>query len=195
MDILKLLGFKKATNSDAPYPYKDILHLWEDDYLMLELLPNENLEFIKNETKRINNFGQENFDSNGFTDITTISEKPANTIEKLIDITEIENIILKSGLEKITQFHMQGVGLLQGDKALLGFGTNNFAVMLDKDGKLLKNIWLTGSTRTEKESKILADTLLSIGQEYNFIAVNWFKGNFYNLVERQSVEEFIKNSC
>lgn len=195
MDILKLLGFKKATNSDDLYPYKDILHLWEDDYLMLELLPNENLEFIKSETKRINNFGQENFDGNGFTDITPISEKPAKTIDKLIDITEIENIILKSGLEKITQFHMQGVGLLQGDKALLGFGTNKFAVMLDTEGRLLKNIWLTGSTRTEKESKILADTLLSIGQEYNFIAVNWFNGNFYNLVERQSVEEFIKNSC
>jgi hypothetical protein len=113
----------------------------------------------------------------------------------LIDITEIENIILKSGLEKITQFHMQGVGLLQGDKALLGFGTKTFAIMLDTEGRLLKNIWLTGSTQTEKESKILADTLLSIGQEYNFIAVNWFQGNFYNLVERQSVEEFIKNCC
>ncbi len=112
MDILKLLGFKKATNSDGPYPYKGILHLWEDDYLMLELLPNENLEFIKSETKRINNFGQENFDGNGFTDITTIPKKRAKTIEKLIDITEIENIILKSGLEKITQFHMQGVGPL-----------------------------------------------------------------------------------
>ena len=189
------MGLQKKTIESEPYPYKDILHLWEDDYLMLELLPHENLEFIKTETNRINDFAQEHFDGSGFTDITPIADKPIKTIEKLIDISEIETIMAKVGLEKVHQFHMQGVGLLQGDKAPLGFGINKFAIMCEKQTDLLENIWVTGHTNTEEEKEKLINALLSLGQTFNFIAVNWYQGNFYNLVERHSVEEFVKNNC
>jgi hypothetical protein len=195
MKLLQFLGFQKKRVSDTPYPYKDILHLWEDDYLMLELLPHDNLEFVKAETERINNFGQEHFDGNGFTEITPVSEKPIKTIEKLIDIAEIETIITKSGLEKIGRFHMQGAGLLEGDKAPLGFGANKFAIMCDRQDHLLKHIWVTGRTETEEEKRKLADALLSIGLTFNFIAVNWYQCEYYNLVEKSSVLKFIKNSC
>jgi hypothetical protein len=194
MNLLKLLGFKRNTPIDKSYPYKDILHLWEDDYLMLELLSHDNLEFVKAETKRINDFGKEHFDGVGFTDITPISDKPIKTIEKLIDITEIEGAMSKIGLGKITHFHMQGVGFLQGSKAPLGFGTNKFAIMCDRQNNFLKNIWITGRTETHEERTKLIDALLSLGQDHNFIAVNWYKGEYYNLVERQSVEDFVQNS-
>lgn len=162
---------------------------------MLELLPLENLEFVKVETNRINGFAQEHFDGAGFTDITPINDKPIKTIEKLIDILEVENLLTKAGLEKVSRFHMQGVGLLQSDKAILGFGTNKFAVMCDKQNDLLKNIWITGHTETSDEKQKLIDALLSFGQTFNFIAVNWYRGEYYNLVERNNVGEFVTNSC
>jgi len=90
---------------------------------------------------------------------------------------------------------MQSIGLLQGDNAPLGFGTNNFAVICDKQNQLLKNIWVTGHTITPDDIEKLTDALLSFGQSYNFLAVNWFQARYYNLVERQSVEEFVKTSC
>jgi hypothetical protein len=195
MNFLKFLGFQKKADKDKPYPYKDILHLWEDDYLMLELLPHDNLDFVIAETQRINNFGQEHFDGNGFTDITPISEKPVKTIEKLIDIAEVESLFIGAGLEKIGQFHMQGVGLIQGDKAPLGFGTNKFAIMCNKQNIFLKNIWVTGHTDTEEEKQKLIQALLLIGHSFNFIAINWYQGRYYNLIEKESVEEFVKNSC
>ena len=209
MNLLKLLGIQKKTTEndsypdkdivhlqkDESYPHKDILHLWEDDYLMLELLPNENLEFVRAETSRINNFAQEHFDGKGFTDITPINDKPIKTIEKLIAISDIEKFMVKAKFEKINQFHMQGVGLLQGDRAPLGFGTNEFAIMCDKQTSFLKNIWVTGHADTEEEKQKLVDALLLFGQTFNFIAVNWYRGEYYNLVERNSVEEFVTNSC
>jgi hypothetical protein len=173
----------------------DVLHLWEDDYLMIELLPFENLEFVKKETQRINNFGQEHFDGQSFTEITPIGEKPFNTIEKLIDISEIEDIIAKSGLEKISQFHMQDVGLLTGDKAPLGFGGKHFAIICDKQSRLLKHIWLTGHTKNDEERQKLITALKLIGSNYNFIGVDWFKCEYYNLVEDVSVKEFVETSC
>ncbi len=194
MNLLKLLGFNRKKIENEPYAYKDILHLWEDDYLMLELLPHENLDFVKAETNRINGFAQEHFDGTGFTDITPISDKPIKTIEKLIDISEIENLLTQVGLEKIRQFHMQGVGLLQGDKAPLGFGTKKFAVMCDKQNDILENIWVTGHVDNEEKQKLIRSLLL-LGQGFGFIAVNWYRGEYYNLVERSSVEDFVTNSC
>src|ERR1700754_2384164 len=182
MNLLKLLGLRKKTTEKKQYHLKDILHLWEDDYLMLELLPVENLGFVKSETSRINDFAQEHYDGSGFTDITPIGDKPFTTIKKLIDITEVENLLTKVGLNKISQFHMQGVGLLEGDKAPLGFGTHKFAIMCDKQNNLLKNIWVTGHAAEEKQK--LVDTLLLFGQTFNFIAVNWYRGEYYNLVEK-----------
>ena len=195
MKFLKLFGHKKKTTENSPYPHKDILHLWEDDYLMLEILPIENLDFIKSETSRITNFAEEHFDGTGFTDITPIGNKSIKTIEKLIDITDVESIMTKAGLEKIKEFHLQDVGLLPGDKTPFGFGTNKFAIMCDKQNKLLKNIWVTGHTDTEEDKQKLVDALLLLGQTFNFIAVNWYRGEYYNLIEKNSVEEFITNSC
>jgi len=193
MKLTELLTFFRIKH-EKPYPYKDILHLWEDDYLMLELLPHENIEFVKAEAKRINNFGREHFDGSGFTDITVIAEKPIKTIEKLIDISEVEKIMNEVGLNKVTQFHTQDVGLIEGEKAPLGFGTKNFVILCDKDGSLLKNISITGRCRHEEENKALINALLSFGQQFNFIAVNWYQGEYYNLIEMQSVEEFVKKS-
>lgn len=90
---------------------------------------------------------------------------------------------------------MQGAGLLQGDKAPLGFGTNKFAVMCDKQNDLLKNIWVTGHTDSVDEKQQLVDALFLFGQAFSFIAVNWYRGEYYNLVKRSDIEEFVTNSC
>lgn len=195
MNLPKLLGLQRRTAGEKPASHEDILYLWEDDYLMVELIPHENLEFVKAETRRINDFANKHSAGMGFTDITPIGEKPVKTIEKLIDIALVESLMVKKGLEKIPRFYMQGVGLLQGDKAPLGFGTNKYAVMCGKRKDLLENIWITGQTGTDQERLKLVDTLLLFGQTFNFIAVNWYCGEYYNLVERNSVEDFVANSC
>jgi hypothetical protein len=194
MDFFKFLRLRKKTADTPPDLYKDVLNLWEDDYRMLELLPKENTEFAKAEITRINDFGKEHFNGHGFTEITSIGENPFKTIEKLIDISEVNNLMVGAGLNKIGQFHMQGVGLLQGEKAPLGFGLNKFAIMCEKRNNLLTDIWVTGRTRTEDERQKLIDALLLFGQTFNFIAVNWYCGQYYNLVERSSVEEFVAAS-
>jgi hypothetical protein len=195
MNLRKLFGFQKKATINQPQVSTNVLYLWEDDHLMIELLPFENLQFVKAETNRISQFAQEHFDGVGFTDITPIAAKPFKTIDKLIDIAEVENIMTTAGLKKITRFHMQGVGLIEGDKAPLGFGMNKFVVICSREKNLLKHIWISGQTNSEEERNKLSHGLLSFGQSFNFIGVNWFKCEYYNLVEKESVDEFVKNSC
>lgn len=74
MNLRKLFEIK--SKEQKPYKFANVLHMWEDACLMIELLPKDNLEFINKESHRINEFGKEHFDGYGFTDITEIGEIP-----------------------------------------------------------------------------------------------------------------------
>lgn len=193
INLLKLLRLQKNNSKNDPEPSKDILCLWEADSLMREILPFENLEFIKAETKRINDFGEEHREELGFSDITEIGEKPVKTVERLINITDIETIMTKSGLEKVNEVYMQGVGVLEGEKTPLAYGTNKFAILFDKQGTIVKNISITGWPETEDDKERIISALLILGQEYNFLAVNWYQGEYYNLIQKQNIEAFINS--
>ena len=90
---------------------------------------------------------------------------------------------------------MQGVGLLDGDKTPLGYGSNKFAVILEGKMDVLEHIWLTGSTRTEEEKQRLKQGLKEFGKQFDFIGVDWFKSKYYDLNDEKQIEEYIKNSC
>lgn len=87
MNLRKLFGIKPKQKK--PYEFADVLHMWEDDHLMIELLPKDNLEFIKNESKRIDEFGKEHFDGYGFTDITEIGEIPIKPLTKRLTLIRL----------------------------------------------------------------------------------------------------------
>jgi hypothetical protein len=193
MNLRKLFGLQPKNKKQ--YEYANALHMWEDDYLMIELLPKENLDFIKNETKRIDEFGKEHFDGVGFADITIIGEKPVKTIDKQILINQIDLIFRSTGLQKIEKVVMQDVGLLAGGKVPLGYGSNKFAVILEGKMDFLENIWLTGRTETEAERRNLKQGLKEFGKQFGFIGVNWYKSEYYDLNDEKQIEEFIKNSC
>jgi len=193
MNLRKIFGLQPKNK--PPYEHADVLHMWEDDYLMLELLPKENLEFIKNETKRINAFGQEHFDGSGFTGITIIGEKPIKTKDRQIRKSQVEQIFSKTDLYKIEKVVMQGVGLLEGDKAPLGYGSNRFAVIIEAKSGILENIWITGSTETDQERQNLKQGLKEFGKQFDFIGVDWFKSAYYDLNDEKQIEEYVKNCC
>ena len=191
MNFLKIFGPKKQKKQ--PYKYEGILHLWEDDYLMVEILSSENLDFIKIE--RISTFGQGHLNSsgNGFTDITPIGTRYINTIDKLISINSIEEIMLQNSLLKIRQFVMQDIGLLDGNKAPIGYGTNRYAIMCEAQNGLLKNIWITGRPDSEDEKQKLAQVLFLINRVFDSIAVNWFQSKYYHLDNKNEIENFINS--
>lgn len=193
MNLRKLFGLQPKDKK--PYEHVDVLHMWEDDYLMIELLPKENLEFIINETKRIDEFGKEHFDGTGFKEITVIGEKPVKTIDRQIPISHVGQIFSKTHLQRIEKVVMQGVGLLEGDKAPLGYGSNKFAIIIEGKTGVLENIWITGRTQTDEERQNLKQGLQEFGKQFDFIGVDWFKSEYNDLNDEKHIEEYIKNSC
>ncbi len=177
-------------------PKEDLLHLWEDDYLMIELIPSENLEFVKKETKRIEAFGEEHFDGTGFTDITPIGEQSFKTLDKMIQANEVRNVFSDVGLDTVTKVHQQGVGKMTSYNPPYGFGTTSFAVLIDQDDKTgyLEHISLTGKVNPSKLDK-LTTGLMNFASKYDFIGVNWYRTFYSQLTNEKEAKEFIINSC
>jgi len=199
MNIFELLGLRKKTTAgpqfspddEQPSNSTDLLYLWEDDYLMLELLHEDNLAFIRSETKRIDSFSKDHFDGIGFRDITPIGEKSSKTIEKLIQICDVEKMMVTCGLEQVEKVHMQKTGLSVKIKTPIAFGTTNFAIVCNVQDSLLEDIWLTGEVSTEEDRQKIVNALFSFGNTYHFIAVNWYNCTYRILNDRDNVEEFI----
>lgn len=183
--------FGKKKEEEKPYKYRGLLHLWEDDYLMMELIPGENQDFITKEINRINNFSNENFDGIGFTDITPISEKALKTINRKIPIKDIKDIFSKSKLDIVDEIVMQGEELLEKSKIPLAFGNKDFAIIIESKDALLENIWITGAVDTQGNLIEVKKCFLEFATKYNFIAVNWFLCRSYNLKIEKEIEDFL----
>ena len=193
MNLRKLFGIK--TKEKKPYEFADVLHMWEDDHLMIEFLPKENLDFVKKESKRINEFGEEHYDGYGFTDITVIGEVPIKTIDKGLDFNSVAKIFVNSGMERITEVVHQNVGHLTGEKVPFGFGSNKFAVLLDEENGKLKYIWTTGRIENEELEQKFRSGLSEFAKTYDFLAIDWYKSESFDLQTENGMNEFIKNSC
>ena len=190
----RIFGSKKTMenpNLKQPYEHHDALHLWEDDYLMMELLPTENLDFLKTETKRIGNFSNEHYDGSGFTEITAISEKPLKTIDRKIPIQNVVEIFSNIGFEKIEKIVNQGEGLLEPSKMPLCYGNKYFAIVLEQKDNYLEHIWITREFDTDLNFEKAKFGFMNFATQFDFIAVNWFLCSIYDLKSEKGIEDFL----
>lgn len=193
MNLRKLFGIKPKEKQS--YKHKEVLHMWEDDYLMIVLVPKDNLEFIKKESKRINEFGEEHFNGYGFNEITEIGKLPIKTIDKELNLNTIAKLFEDYGMNRITEVVVQHVGHLTGEKVPFGFGSDKFAVLLEEEDGKLKHLWITGRIENKDLEEKFKKALLNFANTYDFLAINWFKSESYDLQTEEGVDEFMRNSC
>lgn len=189
--IVKFLNERKSKS----YPHSDILHLWEDDYAMIELVPSENLEFAIKEGQRINEFGEKHRDGLGFSDITEIGELKVKVLDRKLNFLKALAIFQLTGLPPITQVVLQSIGLKKSEDPPLGFGAQKFGVMLEENNGHLNRIWLTGFTENEEIKRKTKSGLHDFCKSFNFIAVNWYQGTVFDLRKENELEEFMNNVC
>lgn len=169
------------------------LYVWNDMFLMIELLPIENLDFINQETKRIRKFGEEHFDGVGFTDITEIGEMSVKMLNKLIQIEDVEVLLKQSGFEKFNNIRMQTENGFPICEKCLAYGDSHFAIMLSRKNDLLEHIWFVNAGLEEVQRIKLSKFLEHIYHEHALMAVNWYQGESFLLDSSKSINSFIEN--
>ncbi len=182
--------FRLFSKKEQAYEFANVLHLWDEDYLMIELVPKENLEFIKKEIIRTLIAGENNIQPSGFKEATVIGSRPVQTADRNLLKEEVGKCFEQSGFARIDQYIMEKVGLMKGDKIPLGFGTATLGVILEGSTNVLNDIWIAGRTDGKQDENRLIQGLLAFGKQYNFIGVNWFRGEYFNLANLAEVENF-----
>ena len=72
----------------------------EDFFNQVEFLPRENLFHLKKENEKIENFAEENFNGNGFTNIYLRNENPIIIANKKFTFEKLDKLLLNLDLKK-----------------------------------------------------------------------------------------------
>ncbi len=192
--ITSILAIFGSSCSEQPKDDVQSMTLWEDDYLMIEIMSNQNLEFAKNETARINNFGKEHFDGNGFTAVTEIRKKKKATKELNIETKRFTELFDKLKIEKYPKLFYQRGGEPKSieDSKTLVYGKSNTGVFIEQENGIIENIWFnTYDWGNLQETKINL-ALKEIGDNFEMIMVDWFKGEIIDLKSQEEIDKYFE---
>ena len=190
--ILAILGsscFPKKTSVEMT------MLLYEDDYLMVEIMSSKNLEYALNETGRISEFAEKYSDGNGFTEVTAIKEKPIETKELEIGQNDFEELLNSVGLEKYPKLTYAGIGesrIIENSETK-AYGSNKSAIFFDGSNNQIEHIWFsTYDWKNIKQTKI-ADGLNAIGQKYDMIMVDFASELVIDLKKKLEIEKYLNS--
>jgi hypothetical protein len=97
-------------------------------------------------------------------------------------------------MKRIEKVAFEGKALTE-ENIPFGFGSNKFAVLLENENDKLKYIWTTGRIENEELRNKFENAVSEFVKKYDFIAVDWFKPEYFELRTENEIKEFIKNSC
>ncbi len=154
---------------------KNEVHFHEDSLNQVEFVPSENSFLLQNEIRKIQEFGNEHFDGNGFTDIYERKDNPISIKEKKISFLRLDEVLLELGLDKKTEVY-QGFGATRWkckDTFAYTFKGSELFVSIEKN--VIQNFWIDIYIfRDSNEIKEdLKKILFKIGNEFDLVLADW----------------------
>lgn len=163
----------------------------EDDYRQVEIVPNDNLAELEEESKKVNEFANEHFDGSGYTDIYVRSDdnkielkqrsiKP-NDLEQKLEILGFER------MQNVTTGYGQTYRKLHKD--CIAFGKDYSAIYYDFKDEIVQAIWLTNHWSIDR--KKLSTCLHEIGKKWNLLLQDWNLSKTVDLNNKQAIEDYL----
>jgi hypothetical protein len=115
MKLSQLLNYFKSNKRTEP-EYVPIL--WEDDYCQIELIPQENLTFSKQQINDTSSFAEEHRTELGYTNVFIRKENSTPTSSKEIRTDYLTHALISFQLPQLTRMRYEGgeVTSLRGRK-------------------------------------------------------------------------------
>ena len=180
--------FKVKTNQKDNA--SSLLFFHEDDFCQIQLLPKENLNFIKLQCTQIEDSSQKNFDGVSYKEVFIRDENPIELCTKQIQKNEFENSLLAHKFQrasKVLTGYGQSYRILAPDT--IGFGCDYAAIYFNFHNDIVKNIWLTQAWNLEREKLILF--LNKVGLKWDLLLVDWEAAVFVDLSNKQAILNYL----
>ncbi|WP_196890194.1 hypothetical protein [Aureivirga sp. CE67] len=150
------------------------MFFWEDNYLMIELIPRKNLEN-----------GKLIYDKN--YNISYVVE------DLNISLNEIEELFKELKIEKYQQVRYYGGGetCVSRTKDVIAYGSLESALFFGTTQEKVKNIWLDSYNWDEIEQTKLLEAIHVLGQNFELILLDWTSETIVDLKNKEDLENYI----
>ncbi len=170
---------ENQTQKSEDKEYSTML-LWEDDYLMAEVMSSNNLNFAK---KQIG-------------EIAAISEfKQIETKKLEITKTELSDLLKSVELNEYEKISYAGIGesqILKNPKTR-AFGDLNSAIFFDGETDKVEHIWLSSHDWEKVNETNILNGLNAIGIKYDMILVDIYpiQNKIVNLKDKTEIQNYL----
>lgn len=154
--------------------------LWEDDYLMAEIMTSKNLDFAK---KQVGEIEQS-------TEI-----KQIKTEELGISKSELSDLLKSAELNEYDKISYAGIGepqILENPKSR-AFGDLSSAIFFDGEADKVEHIWLSSLNWTEVNKTNILNGLNTIGNKYDMILVDIYpiQNKIVDLKNKTEIQKYL----
>jgi hypothetical protein len=157
-------------------------------------MSSKNLEFALKETGRISEFAEKKSNGNGFSEITTIKQKPIETKQLEINEKEFVELLNSVGIEKYPKLTYAGIGepqIIENSKTK-AFGSYSSAIFYDVENNKIEHIWFSTYDWKNIQKTKIADGLNAIGEKYDMIMVDFASEEVIDLKKKPEIEKYLK---
>jgi hypothetical protein len=193
MGLFNILKIKKSTRPSNPESTNDghTIFYHEDDYRQVEIVPNDNLAELEEESKKVNNFATEHFDSSGYTDIYVRNDDNKTELKQLlIKPKDVEQKLEIIGLERIPNVTTgYGQTYREPHKDCIAFVMGYSAIYYDFKDEIVNSIWLTNHWSMDR--KRLSECLHEIGKKWNLLLQDWNLTETVDLNDKQAIDDYL----
>lgn len=182
--------FKKQPSATKPETPADTLFFHEDDFCQVELVPAENLPFLKNEIQNVSDFAAEHSTEHGYTSTYLRNDPSVELVDKQIPAFQFEETVKISGLEKAGAVSTgYGASYREECKNIVGYGKGYSSIYYSHYNGIVKNIWITNHFTLDKER--FTDFLIQCGQKWHLLLVDWNEPVVVDICNRVEIEKYL----
>jgi len=173
------------------------LSFHEDDYKLIELIPNKNYFYSKKnieDNKLINDEDNTEF---GFSSINLIKEQPIKLFDEKVKYKQVNSILNKISSKSTSNISMGYSTSYNSIKNSKAWGLEYCALLVEYSGRYIKNISLieVGGDIIIKDDnpKKLLQALIELGNKYNLILIDWNKDLVVDISNKTKAENYLRD--
>lgn len=189
-DIFKNKKSTRRNNLESTIEGKTIFY-HEDDYRQVEIVPNDNLAELEEESKKVNDFAHEHFDGSGYTAMYVRNDDNKTELrQRLIKPNDLEQKLEILGLERVLNVTTgYGQSYRELHKDCIAFGKDYSAIYYDFKDEIVQGIWLTNHWSMDR--KQLSKCLYEIGKKWNLLLQDWNLTKTVDLNNKQAIDDYL----
>lgn len=187
--LQKVISYVKSFKlSEAEY----VPTLWEDDYGQIELVPRENLGYLRLKLDAVAIFAKENQTDQGFTQSFERGDHPVSLLTHQINAELFRSALISFGLPELQKFRFEGGDIKYfAEGKTRAFGYPSFSLFFETEQDLVSKIWLSFSWMDNGVSEMVAYYLQCLGEHIDLLMVDWNQLELVELKDQAQITGYL----